>query len=111
MRSITVALAGRTYSIHIGEGLLGRLSEFVAPLAPTSVLMVTNEVVAPLHGDRALAALRRVARTTSLSLPDGESTKRWDNVARILDALVENGADRKSVVVALGGGVIGDLAG
>jgi 3-dehydroquinate synthase len=111
MRSITVALAGRTYSIHIGEGLLGRLSEFVAPLAPTSALVVTNEVVAPLHGDQALAALRGVARTTSLSLPDGENTKRWDSVARILDALVEHGADRKSVVVALGGGVIGDLAG
>ena len=48
-----------------------------------------------------------MARTTLLSLPDGESTKRWDSVARILDALVAHGADRKSVVVALGGGVIG----
>ena len=111
MRSITVALAGRTYSIHIGAGLLGRLSEFVAPLAPTSILVVTNEVVAPLHGDRALAALRGVARATMLNLPDGEHTKRWDSVSRILDALVEHGADRRSVVVALGGGVIGDLAG
>ncbi len=111
MRSITVAVAGGTYSIHIGGGLLGRLAEYVAPLAPTSILVVTNEVVAPLHGDGALAALRDVARTTLLSLPDGESTKRWDSVARILDALVAHGADRRSVVVALGGGVIGDLAG
>ena len=111
MRSITVALAGRTYSIHIGAGLLGRLSEFVAPLAPTSLHVVTDEVVARLHGEQARAALRGVARTTSLSLPDGENTKRWDSVARILDALVEHGADRKSVVVALGGGVVGDLAG
>ena len=111
MRSITVSVAGGTYSIHIGAGLLGRLAGYVAPLAPTSVLVVTNEVVAPLHGDAALAALRDVARTALLSLPDGEGTKRWDSVARILDALVAHGADRKSVVVALGGGVVGDLAG
>jgi 3-dehydroquinate synthase len=104
-------VAGGTYLIHIGGGLLGRLAEYVAPLAPTSILVVTNEVVAPLYGDVALAALRDVARTTLLSLPDGESTKRWDSVARILDALVAHGADRRSVVVALGGGVIGDLAG
>ena len=69
MRSITVGLAGRTYSICIGAGLLGRLSEFVAPLAPTSILVVTNDVVAPLHGDRALAALRGVARATMLRSP------------------------------------------
>jgi len=111
MRSISVAAAGGTYSIHIGGGLLGRLAEYVAPLAPTSILVVTNEVVAPLHGDKALDAVRGVARTSVISLPDGESTKCWDSVARILDALVEHGADRKSVVVALGGGVIGDLAG
>ena len=61
MRSITVAVAGGTYSIHIGGGLLGRLAEYVAPLAPTSIVVVTNDVVAPLHGDKALAALRDVA--------------------------------------------------
>jgi 3-dehydroquinate synthase len=111
MRNIVVALTDRTYAIHIGSGLLDRLAEFVAPLAPTSILVVTNEVVAPLHGDRAMASLHDVGRTSMIRLPDGEHTKRWDSVARILDALVEHGADRKSVVVALGGGVIGDLAG
>jgi 3-dehydroquinate synthase len=111
MRSITVALADRTYPIHIGAGLLGRLAEFVAPLAPTSLLVVTNEVVGPLYADATVAALAKVARTASLRLADGEHTKRWDSVARILDALVEHGADRRSVVVALGGGVTGDLAG
>jgi 3-dehydroquinate synthase len=111
MRSITVGLAGRPYAIHIGPELLGRLAGFVAPLAPTSILVVTNEVVAPLHGDAAEATLRDVARTARLTLPDGEHTKRWDSVARILDALVDHGADRRSIVVALGGGVIGDLAG
>ncbi|MGZ8254051.1 MAG: 3-dehydroquinate synthase [Burkholderiaceae bacterium] len=111
MPSIAVALSDRTYSIHIGTDLLGRLADFVAPLEPTSILIVTNDVVGPLHGDAALAALRATARTVMVRLPDGEHTKRWDSVALVLDALVEHGADRKSVVVALGGGVIGDLAG
>jgi 3-dehydroquinate synthase len=111
MRSISVGLGGRSYSIHIGAGLLGRLSEFVAPLAPTSVLIVTNAVVGPLYAAAALDALGEVARTDSVELPDGEHTKRWDSVSRIIDALVEHGADRRSVVVALGGGVVGDLAG
>ena len=111
MRSIPVALADRTYSIHIGTGLLARLAEFVGPLAPTSILVVTNDVVGPLYGDAAVDALRPVARTAQVRLPDGEHTKRWDSVSRILDALVEHGADRRSVVAALGGGVIGDVAG
>jgi 3-dehydroquinate synthase len=111
MRSIPVALSDRTYAIHIGTGLLDRLAEFVAPLRPTSLLVVTNDVVGPMYGARALAALRDVARASIVQLPDGEHTKRWDSTARILDALVEHRADRKSVVVALGGGVIGDLAG
>jgi 3-dehydroquinate synthase len=73
--------------------------------------VVTNDVVSPLYGDRAVEALRGTTRTALFSLPDGEGTKRWESVSRVLDALVAHGADRKSVVVALGGGVIGDLAG
>ena len=111
MRSIVVGLNDRSYSIHIGSGLLRRLGEFVAPLAPTSILVVTNEVVGPLYQDLVLSALNGVTRTSAIRLPDGEHTKRWDSVARVLDALVDRGADRKSVVVALGGGVIADLAG
>jgi 3-dehydroquinate synthase len=111
MRSITVALSDRSYSIHIGSGLLDRLDEFVAPLAPTSILTVTNSVVGPLYAGRAVDRLRRVARTSEVVLDDGEPTKRWDSVERILDSLVALGADRRTTVVALGGGVIGDLAG
>ena len=111
MRSLSVALSDRTYSIHLGAGLLGRLAEFVAPLAPTSILVVTNDVVGPLYAGKALAGLRGLARSAAVQLPDGEHTKCWESVSRILDALVGHGADRKSVVVALGGGVIGDLAG
>ena len=110
MRSIPVVLADRTYPIHIGAGLLARLDEFVAPLTPTSILIVTNDVVAPRYGAAAVAALQKVARTALVALPDGEATKRWDSVARILDALAEHRADRRSLVVALGGGVTGDVA-
>jgi 3-dehydroquinate synthase len=111
MRSVTVGLNDRSYSIHIGAGLLGRLPEYVAPLAPTSIFIVTNEVVGPLYGGAVLAAFEPVARSSLIQLPDGEQTKRWECVSSVLDALTERGADRKSVVVALGGGVIGDLAG
>ena len=111
MRSLSVGLGDRTYSIHIGSGLLDRVAEFVAPLAPTSVLVVTNEIVGPLYGRRVVTALETLARASMIELPDGEHTKRWDSVATVLDALVARGADRRSLVVALGGGVIGDLAG
>jgi 3-dehydroquinate synthase len=111
MRSVTVGLNDRSYSIHIGTGLLGRLAEFVAPLAPTSIFIVTNEVVGPLYGGAVLSALQQVARSSVIQLPDGEQTKRWECVSSVLDALVERGADRRSVLVALGGGVVGDLAG
>ena len=111
MRSLSVGLGDRTYSIHIGSGLLDRVAEFVAPLAPTSVLVVTNEIVGPLYGRRVVTALETLGRASSIELPDGEHTKRWDSVAAVLDVLVARGADRKSLVVALGGGVIGDLAG
>ncbi|MDH5209316.1 MAG: 3-dehydroquinate synthase [Burkholderiaceae bacterium] len=111
MRSLSVGLGDRTYSIHIGSGLLDRVAEFVAPLAPTSVLVVTNEIVGPLYGRRLVTALETLTRTSMIELPDGEHTKRWDSVAAVLDVLVARGADRKSLVVALGGGVIGDLAG
>ena len=111
MRSIPVALSDRSYSIHIGCGLLDRLDEFVAPLSPTSILVVTNSVVGPLYEGRATDRLQRVARTAGVVLDDGEQTKRWDSVSRILDALVAHQADRRSIVVALGGGVVGDLAG
>jgi 3-dehydroquinate synthase len=111
MRSVTVGLADRAYAIHIGAGLLQRIAEFVAPLAPTSVLVVTDEIVAPLYGEVVVAALGKCARTGVVRLPVGEETKRWDSASAIVDALVAHRADRRSVVVALGGGVIGDLAG
>jgi 3-dehydroquinate synthase len=108
---IDVALAERTYPILIGGGLLKRLPEHVAPLAPSSIAVVTNEVVGPLYASTVTDALSSIAPTAQISLPDGESAKRWDSVARIIDTLIEHRADRRSLLVALGGGVVGDVTG
>lgn len=111
MTRIEVALAGRAYPIQIGPAQIGALTEVLAPLAPTRILLVSNTTVAPLYGAQAQAACAQVATTTLTALPDGEAYKGWDGIAQILDALVALRADRKSVVVALGGGVVGDMAG
>jgi 3-dehydroquinate synthase len=111
MQRLTVALDGRSYPIHVGTGLLERLGEFIAPMNATSLLIVSDENVAPLYADRVMAAVQSTARASLLVLPAGEDNKRWDNAAKILDRLVDLGADRQAVVVALGGGVIGDVAG
>ncbi|MFN7572143.1 MAG: 3-dehydroquinate synthase [Betaproteobacteria bacterium] len=111
MLSLRVELGERSYPIHIGPALIGRLGEWLAPLAPTRVLLVSNSTVAPLYAPAATHALWAVAPVEQCVLADGEEHKAWPAVAVVLDALIALGADRKSVVVALGGGVIGDLAG
>jgi 3-dehydroquinate synthase len=110
MQRIAVAVE-HPYDILIGARLLPRLAELIEPLAPTRVLVVTNATVAPLFGDVVVAATGPVAPTRLHVLPDGEVHKSMDSVQGVLDALLDFGADRKSVVVALGGGVVGDMAG
>lgn len=110
MRRVTVGLGGRSYDILIGEALLDRCGEFVERLAPSAVVVVTNGAVDLLHGERVRRALAAFGVST-VRLEDGESHKAWPAVAQVLDALAVAGADRRSVVVALGGGVIGDIAG
>lgn len=109
--AVRVELGGRGYDIRIGAGLLDRLSEYVAPLAPTAILVVTDREVAALYGQRVAAQLSSVARTRTFALDGGEAAKDLASVARVLEALVAARADRKSLVVALGGGVVGDIAG
>ncbi len=111
MHSVTVGLAQRAYPIHIGAGLLDRLHEFVLPLTPTSITIVTNDVVAPLYADRARSALSTFAATTTTEIPDGEQHKRLDTIEHITNALVRNRVDRGGIILALGGGVVGDIAG
>lgn len=110
MRRITVNLNERSYPIIIGSGLLDRLLEFTAPFAPTSVSVVTNTVVGPIYSRRAQQALAG-ALTTIIELPDGEQHKHWPAVSQVLNALVEARVDRRGLILALGGGVVGDIAG
>ncbi len=105
MRSIAVKLAGRSYDILIGPGLIGQVGTFVAPLAPSSVHIVCTEVVAPLYSRAVEESCRAVAPTHLCTIPDGESIKDLSTVAVVIDALVRGRADRRSVLVALGGGV------
>jgi len=111
MRRLSVDLAGRSYDIHIGSGLLDRLGEFVRPLRPSQLLVVTDSRVGPLYAARALAALQTLAPVAVFELTGGETGKDMRAVEAVLDALLAAGADRKSVVIALGGGVVGDIAG
>ncbi len=110
MRCITVNLGHRSYPIAIGSGLIDRLDEFVAPLAPTSITVVTNDVVGPLYAQRIKSALSS-ALTAFVVLPDGEQHKNWSSVSQVLDVMVRARSDRRAIVVALGGGVVGDVAG
>jgi 3-dehydroquinate synthase len=111
MQRLSVDLAGRPYDIHIGSGLLDRLAEFVGPLAPSRLLIVTDPRVGALYGERAARALAPIAPTASFGLAGGEAGKDLRAVEAVLDALFAHGADRRSVLVALGGGVVGDIAG
>ena len=103
-------LGSRSYPILIGQGLLGERALFDQHVRARDILIVSNTVVAPLYLASMEASFqpRRVIATV---LPDGESQKTLPNAARILDVLVANRFGRDCAVVALGGGVVGDLAG
>jgi len=107
---LNVALANRSYPILIGADLLGRADLFAARCGARDVLIVSNTTVAPLYLAR-LAASLDGRRTVEVTLPDGEAHKTLANMARVLDVLVANRFARDCAVVALGGGVVGDLAG
>jgi 3-dehydroquinate synthase len=111
MRSVKVALAGHPYDICIGSGLLDGLGERLRALRPSRLLVVTDARVGPLYAARVRAALQPLAATTVFELAGGETDKELRAVEAVLDALLAAGADRRSVVIALGGGVVGDIAG
>jgi 3-dehydroquinate synthase len=108
--TLKVELGSRSYPILIGAGLLAR-AELLRPQVPgRDLLIVSNSTVAPLYLP-ALAAGLPVHRRLEVILPDGEMHKTLANAARVLDVLVTNRFGRDSTVIALGGGVVGDLAG
>ena len=108
-RELSVELGERSYPIFIGEGLLGTqdLSAFVSG---AQVMIVTNETVAPLYLERAKASFPG-KRVDTVVLPDGERFKDWQTLNSIFDGLLEQRHTRKTTLVALGGGVVGDMAG
>ena len=110
METLRVELGSRSYPILIGQGLLGERSLFEQHLQARDLLVVSNTVVAPLYLDSLETSLRP-RRVVATILPDGESHKTLANVARILDVLVANRFGRDCAVIALGGGVVGDMAG
>ena len=110
MTKIEVGLGSRSYPIHIGPGLLDRTETLAAAIPGRDVLVVTNDVVAPLYLERVCNTLSGF-RVRQLVLPDGEAHKTLATVEKILDALVNSGYSRDATVLALGGGVVGDMAG
>jgi len=112
-REVNVALGDRAYKIVIGDGLIEEAGAHIARLAPDAhCAIVTDENVAPLHLDalrRSLAAAG--LRETAILVPPGETSKSFSQFERVCDAILAAHIERRDIVVALGGGVIGDLAG
>lgn len=112
MQTLNVDLGARSYPIHIGAGLLDRADLVLPHLKQLRVAIVTNTTVAPLYLERFSATLQRAGVTvTPIILPDGEEYKTWESLNLIFDALLRNRCERKTTLIALGGGVIGDLTG
>ena len=110
MQTLHVDLAERSYPIYIGADLLARADLLAAHIAGRQVAIITNETVAPLY----LAGLERLlagSSVTTVVLPDGERFKTWETLQLIFDGLLGARHDRGTTVIALGGGVIGDMAG
>ncbi len=112
--TVDVPLAGgAAYSVWIGDGLLAHAGEKIRPFfSGVRVAVVTDANVAPIYGEAVLGSLRAAGfEPTLIVVEAGEASKRLDLVSRIADRMIEAGLDRGSLLVALGGGVVGDLAG
>lgn len=110
--TVHIDLGDRSYDILIGSGILGSPSSYAAAPRSATALIVSNTTVAPLYAQRLQAALQgRHQQVHTVVLPDGEQHKDWPTLNLIFDALLGHGADRKTVLYALGGGVVGDMTG
>ncbi len=110
IKRLRVQLADRSYPIILGRELLSDSAHYPAAARTGRLIVVTNETVAPLYLDSVLQALQ-AADTVVYEMPDGERYKSFAQCQKILDLMLRKGLARDSYVVALGGGVVGDLAG
>ncbi len=110
MKTLQVDLGDRSYPIFIGRDLLGK-SDYLAPyIKAKQVMLVSNTTVAPLYLQKTLAGLQEF-ETASVILPDGETYKNLEVLKQIFDALLKQRFDRRATLIALGGGVVGDMTG
>jgi len=109
---VSIDLADRSYQIVIGSSLFDQPETYAELPTASSVLIVTNTTVGPLYAAQLQAALgAKYAKVHTVTLPDGEVYKTWQTLNLIFDALLQNGCDRKTILFALGGGVVGDMTG
>jgi 3-dehydroquinate synthase len=110
--AVHIHLGERSYPIAIGPGLLGDAATYQHLPAASCALIVSNTTVAPLYAAQLQAALqKRYGTVLLMTLPDGEVHKDWPTLQLIFDVLLQNACDRKTVLFALGGGVVGDMTG
>jgi 3-dehydroquinate synthase len=109
---VNIALGERSYPIQIADALLGNPTSYAGLAASGNALIVTNTTVGPLYAQTLKAALLpHFKQVFTVTLPDGEVYKTWETLNVIFDALLFHGCDRKTVLFALGGGVVGDMTG
>jgi 3-dehydroquinate synthase len=109
---VPIAMGERSYNIAIGKGQLGDPATYAELPRASTAMIVTNTLVAPLYAALLTQALQsHYPRVLQVTLPDGEAFKDWQTLNLIFDALLQNGCDRKTVLFALGGGVVGDMTG
>jgi 3-dehydroquinate synthase len=112
MNTLQVDLGNRSYPIYIGENLLQNHALFAQHVRGHLSIIVTNPTIAPLYADEVENSLKKIdQQVVRVIIPDGEAHKNWETLQLIFNGLMEAGADRKSTIIALGGGVIGDMAG
>jgi len=110
LTTVVVELGDRSYPIHIGSGLLSNRELLIPHIKGKQVCIITNDVVAPLYLEKLKTTLTGF-ELSEFILPDGEAEKTLDNIAKIYDALLSDRLDRNVTLIALGGGVVGDMAG
>src|SRR5262245_64331581 len=113
LRTVEVFLGERSYPIHLGVGTLAGAGDAIARhTKATHAVVVSVPAIGRRYGQTLVRSLRQAGlRTTRIDVPDGDAAKTLRQAARLYEKLLASGADRASVVVALGGGAVGDLAG